>query len=258
VSALEVAGDAPAMAWAGQRADSAAPLVLASASWPLAPGDRLPPVAGFVTSSFSPLAAELAERCLHSYFGPPPADPARGGRTAVLLASTSGDLATSAAVAAAVDAGRRVPPLLFYQSNPNAVVGYIAARWGLAGPVVCTMPPADALADAHRNALLLLADGDADAVLIIVAEQAAAGRGDVPAGRGDHPAGRGDHLAGRGDHPAGRGDLPAGHRDFAAGRGDHPADDHADDHGGDHGGDHGVAQLIGPASWPPALRRPGR
>jgi hypothetical protein len=71
-------------------------------------------------------------------------------------------------------------------------VGYICARWGLAGPVVCTMPPADALADALRNALLLLADGDADAVLVILAEQAAAGRGD-----------------------------------------------------------HGLAQLIGPASWPP-------
>jgi 3-oxoacyl-(acyl-carrier-protein) synthase len=177
VSALSVAGTADgsaAVPWPGHRADSA-PLILAAACWPQAPGDQLPPIAGFVTSSFSPLVAELAQRCLQSYFGPPPADPALGARTAVLLASTSGDIATSAAIAAAVDAGRRVPPLLFYQSNPNAVVGYIAARWGLAGPVVCTMPVADTLADAHRNALLLLADGDADAVLVIQAEQAADG-----------------------------------------------------------------------------------
>jgi len=172
-------GSSAALPWAGLRADGG-PVILASAAWPMSPADQLPAIPGFVTSSFSPLVAELADRCLQSYFGTRPADPQLGARTAVLLASASGDLATSAAVAAAVDAGRRVPPLLFYQSNPNAVAGYIAARWGLAGPVVCTMPAGDALADAHRSALLLLADGDADAVLVILAEQAPA------AGGGDH------------------------------------------------------------------------
>ncbi len=63
VSALPAA--AP---WAGQRTDST-PMILASASWPQAAGDQLPPIAGFVTSSFSPLVAELAERCLRGYFG---------------------------------------------------------------------------------------------------------------------------------------------------------------------------------------------
>jgi Beta-ketoacyl synthase, N-terminal domain len=193
-----MADSSPAVPWPGQRADNA-PLVLASASWPQPPGgDELPPIAGFVTSSFSPLVAELAERCLRGYFGAPPADPALGARTAVLLASTSGDIATAVAIAAAVDAGRRVPPLLFYQSNPNAVAGYVAARWGLAGPVVCTMPSADALADAHRNALLLLTDGDADAVLVIVAEQALAADG------GDHGLAR---LVGPASWPAGA--MPA-------------------------------------------------
>lgn len=203
MSAVSLAGTAVSLAgsgalpWAGHRADGAA-LILGAASWPQAPGDQLPAIAGFVTSSFSPLVAELAERCLRGYFGAPPADPALGSRTAILVASASGDIATAAAIAAAVDAGRRVPPLLFFQSNPNAVIGYVAARWGLAGPVVATMPPADALADAHRSALLLMADGDADAVLVIVAEQA-------------------------------------------------PAAD---------GGDHGIAQLVGPASWPPGAAPP--
>jgi len=185
MNALSVAGSPASLAAAGApdgmpllagasaarlRADGG-PVILASASWPLSPADQLPAIPGFVTSSFSPLAAELADRCLQSYFGTRPASPALGGRTAVLLASTSGDIGTAAAVAAAVDAGRRVPPLLFFQSNPNAVAGYVAARWGLAGPVVCTMPAGDTLADAHRSALLLLADGDADAVLVILAEQ---------------------------------------------------------------------------------------
>jgi Beta-ketoacyl synthase, N-terminal domain len=149
--------------------------VLARAHWPAAPGDVLPPIPGFISSSFSPLVAELAERCLRAYFGTRPADPARGERTAVLLASVSGDIGTAAAVAEAVDAGRRVPPLLFFQSNPNAVAGHLAARWELAGPVVCISPATAALADALDAAALLVEDGDADAVLVIAAEQSRAG-----------------------------------------------------------------------------------
>ncbi|MFF1797620.1 beta-ketoacyl synthase N-terminal-like domain-containing protein, partial [Kitasatospora sp. NPDC058263] len=75
----------------------------------------------------------------------------------------------------------RVPPLLFFQSNPNAVLGHIAARWGLTGPVV-SISPADSVPglvpqDALDLAALLLADGDADQVLVIAAEQAASAGG---------------------------------------------------------------------------------
>lgn len=169
-------------------------VVLSHAAWPESPQDGVPAIGGFVTSSFSPLVAELAERCLRRYFGAPPADPALGSRIGVLLASASGDITTAAAIAQAVDGGLRIPPLLFYQSNPNAVVGYVAARWGLAGPVVCTMPTGDALADAHRGATLLLEDGDADAVLVILAEQERA------AGGGDHGVAQ---LVGPSSWPAG-------------------------------------------------------
>ncbi len=148
------------------------PVVLAEACWPQLPGDVLPGIPGFVTSSFSPLVAEVANRCLRSYFGEPPADPARGGRTGILVASATGDVGTAAAVADAVDHGRRVPPLLFFQSNHNAVAGHIAARWGLGGPVLCTIPRLDALADAWVSAELLIDDGDTDAVLIVIATQA--------------------------------------------------------------------------------------
>jgi hypothetical protein len=175
VSALSVTPN-PAVPRDADWASSGA-VVLSHAAWPESPTDGLPTIGGFVTSSFSPLVAELAERCLRRYFGPPPADAAMGRRTGVLLASGSGDIATAAAIAQAVDGGLRVPPLLFFQSNPNAVVGHVTARWGLAGPVICTMPEGDALADAHRGALLLLEDGDADAVLVILAEQARAAGG---------------------------------------------------------------------------------
>jgi 3-oxoacyl-(acyl-carrier-protein) synthase len=145
--------------------------VLARSQWPARPRTVLPAIPGFIVSTFSPLAAELAQRCLRQHFGDPPADVERGRRTAIVLASTTGDIATAAAIASAVDHGRAVPPLLFYQSNPNAVAGHIAARWGLAGPVVCTIPARDGLADALDSAALLIEGGEADAALVVLADQ---------------------------------------------------------------------------------------
>jgi 3-oxoacyl-(acyl-carrier-protein) synthase len=143
-------------------------------------GEELPQIAGFVESAFSPLVAALADMCLSGFYETPPAPPAEGERTAIVLTSATGDLATAAAVAAAVEAGRRVAPLLFYQSTPTAVAGYVAARWGLSGPVVCTMPgrfePGTAmdassrtLAEAREAGEILIGDGDADAALVIAA-----------------------------------------------------------------------------------------
>ncbi|QMU76562.1 hypothetical protein GXW83_13235 [Streptacidiphilus sp. PB12-B1b] len=155
--------------------------VLARARWPESDDDRLPPLAGFTASSFNPLVAEAAERCLRARYGPPPGPGPT--RTALLLASCSGDRATAAAIDAAAASQRRVPPLLFFQSNPNAVLGHIAARWELTGPVVATSPttppgPDGVPADALELAALLLADGDADQVLVIAAEQALPGDSD--------------------------------------------------------------------------------
>jgi Beta-ketoacyl synthase, N-terminal domain len=146
--------------------------ILACSRWPDGEPAELPAIAGFIASGFSPLAAALAERCLADYFGSRPADTARGERTAIVLASSTGDLSTCAAIATAVDQRRRVPPLLFFQSNPGAVVGYISARWGLSGPAACINPAGAALPDAIAVAGLLIEDGDADAALVIVADAA--------------------------------------------------------------------------------------
>jgi hypothetical protein len=177
MTALSVASSGAASSGAVSTGAASSSAILAEARWPRAPGDTVKPIPGFIASSFSPLVAEVAQRCLRGYFGTPPADQARGERTGVLLASASGDLGTAVENARAVDEGRRVPPLLFFQSNPNAVVGYLTARWGLSGPVVCTIPSGEALADARECAALMIADGDADAVLVIVADQARPGSG---------------------------------------------------------------------------------
>ncbi|MFD0256867.1 hypothetical protein ACFVH7_01115 [Kitasatospora indigofera] len=161
--------------------------VLSSAQWPESAEDRAAPaIAGFVVSSFSPLAAEAARRCLlrgpAPDPGPGPASdpvpapaPARGrpedaGRpvTAVVMVSPLGDLAGAAHVAEAVDDGARIGPLLFFQAVPNAVAGHVAARWQLTGPVVCVADTATAM----TVSALLLADGDAEEALLIRVDQA--------------------------------------------------------------------------------------
>jgi 3-oxoacyl-(acyl-carrier-protein) synthase len=150
--------------------------VLARARWPEHDGDPTPrPVAGFIVSSFSPLVAEVAERCLRRAHGDPPVDAARGERTAVVIVSGSGDAGSAAALAAAVDRQERVAPLLFFQAVPNAVAGHVAARWGLGGPVVCLAADGDAMREALEAAALLIDDGDADEALVVLAEQEATG-----------------------------------------------------------------------------------
>ena len=81
---------------------------------------------------------------------------------------TLGDVASAVHVASAVDSGARLGPLLFYQSVPNAVAGYVATRWRLTGPVVCTSPAADELTEGLAVARLLIDDGDCDEALVVV------------------------------------------------------------------------------------------
>lgn len=169
--------------------------VIAAAGWPEA-GDTEPPrLAGFVHSDFNPIVAAVAGRCLarlresaspaagHAPGRIPAQIPAqRDGRddpppadgepvTAVVLVSDLGDADSAAHVAAAVDAGARIGPLFFFQSVPNAVLGHVAARWALTGPVSCVCDAASGL-DVARG---LLADGDADRVLLIELDHDEAG-----------------------------------------------------------------------------------
>ncbi|NUP51049.1 MAG: hypothetical protein HOW97_27610 [Catenulispora sp.] len=165
---------------------------LAEARWPESDHDQAPPpLPGFIVSSFSPIAAEAAARCLSrrpaglSQDSDQDSDPAlptvaeavvrsagilQPTRTAVVIASARGDVHSAAHVAAAVDTAAPLGPLLFFQSVPNAVAGHIAARWQLTGPVVCVADRASALA----AAALLIEDGDADEALVLHAEQTAA------------------------------------------------------------------------------------
>ncbi|MHA6765402.1 beta-ketoacyl synthase chain length factor [Streptacidiphilus sp. PAMC 29251] len=147
-------------------ADAAGLQVLARASWPESAEDRTaPPIAGFIVSSFSPLAAEVARRCLDRRTAGEAAEPPV---TALVVVSPLGDLAGAVHVAESVDHGRRVGPLLFFQAVPNAVAGHVAALWQLTGPVVSVGDTRAGL----EVAALLLADRDADQALLIRVDQA--------------------------------------------------------------------------------------
>ena len=94
--------------------------VLSSASWPETDADgEVTALAGFIESNFSPLLAEVAGRALRRRAQPQ----AAGQVIAVVMVTALGDVTSATRVAAAVDAGNRVFPLLFFQSVPNAVAG---------------------------------------------------------------------------------------------------------------------------------------
>ena len=124
----------PSLAALHGAAAAASVAVCSSASWPETDADReVPALAGFIESNFSPLLAEVAARALRRRAQPP----GSGSVTAIVMVTALGDVTSAVRVAAAVDAGKRVAPLLFFQSVPNAVAGYLAVRWHLTGPVVC-------------------------------------------------------------------------------------------------------------------------
>jgi 3-oxoacyl-(acyl-carrier-protein) synthase len=156
--------------------------VVTDSHWPQ-PGDDAaagpPSLPGFVGSSFSPLVAVVADRCLQSLYGEVAVkqgalQPSEA-RVGIVLISRTGDRASTEHVRQAVAEGKRVGPLYFFQSVPNSVAGYVAARWGLHGPVVCLSPAGDARQAGLDQAALLIADGDADQVLVVLVEQASQG-----------------------------------------------------------------------------------
>jgi 3-oxoacyl-[acyl-carrier-protein] synthase III len=139
--------------------------VSSSASWPETDADgEVTMLAGFIESNFSPLIAEVAGRALRRRDQPRPS----GTVTAIVIVTAHGDVTSANRVATAVDTGGRVFPLLFFQSVPNAVAGYLAARWQLTGPVVCVCGTSAGL----DVAALLIADADADEALVVRADLA--------------------------------------------------------------------------------------
>jgi 3-oxoacyl-(acyl-carrier-protein) synthase len=158
---------------AAQLAADSGMTALAGAYWPRPDAPEQPkPVPGFILSSFAPLVAQVAQDCLAEHYGTPSRDLSDEVTIGIVLVSVGGDLGTADATQQAVDGGGRVSPLLFFQSVPNSIAGWLAARWGLTGPLICFSPGADALGEARETARLLFEDAVADQVLVVLVEQA--------------------------------------------------------------------------------------
>ena len=152
----------PGLAALRAAAAAAGLTVSSSASWPETESGGGPAaLPGFVDSNFSPLLAGVAERVLAGRVlaGQAPASRV----TAIVMVTALGDITSATRVATAVDAGQRVSPLQFLQSVPNAVAGYLAARWHLTGPVVCVSGTSAGL----DVAAVLIEDADADEALVV-------------------------------------------------------------------------------------------
>ena len=161
----------PGLAAMHAAAAAAGLMVSSSASWPETEADgEVTPLAGFIESNFSPLLAEVAGRALRRRDQPQ----ASGKVTAIVMVTARGDVTSAIRVATAVDSGARVLPLMFFQSVPNAVAGYLAARWHLTGPVVCVSGTSAGL----DVAALLIDDADADEALVVRVDLSVTGDGD--------------------------------------------------------------------------------
>ncbi|MFF7839262.1 hypothetical protein ACFZC6_10655 [Streptomyces ossamyceticus] len=123
----------------------------------------LPRLPGFVESAFSPLAYEVAARCLT-------ACPGDGSRTAVALASLMGDTTTADLASTRMVSGRVHNPLLFMQATPNSVLGHLSREFGITGQMFSLSTLDDPVTELLAMADLLLEDPELDRVLVLGVE----------------------------------------------------------------------------------------
>uniref|UniRef100_A0AAU2A2R9 Beta-ketoacyl synthase N-terminal domain-containing protein n=1 Tax=Streptomyces sp. NBC_00093 TaxID=2975649 RepID=A0AAU2A2R9_9ACTN len=123
----------------------------------------LPKLPGFVESAFSPLAYEVAARCLT-------ACPGDGDRTAVALVSLAGDTTTADLASSRMVSGRVHNPLLFMQATANSVLGHMSREFGITGQMFSLSTLADPLTELLAMAELLLEEPELDRVLVLGVE----------------------------------------------------------------------------------------
>ncbi|MFI1355263.1 hypothetical protein ACH4TV_17080 [Streptomyces sp. NPDC020898] len=123
----------------------------------------LPKLPGFVESAFSPLAYEVSRRILTEH-------PGDGARTAVALASLTGDTSTADLASRRMLSGRVHNPLLFMQATANSVLGYTSREFGITGQMFSLSTLDDPLTELLAMADLLLEDPELDRVLVLGVE----------------------------------------------------------------------------------------
>ncbi|KUO09861.1 hypothetical protein [Streptomyces sp. DSM 15324] len=135
----------------------------------------LPRLPGFVESAFSPLAYEVSRRCLterpdDAGSRSSEAGSGTGERTAVALASLTGDTTTADLASRRMVSGKVHNPLLFMQATPNSVLGHISREFGITGQMFSVSTLADPVTELLTLADLLLEEPELDRVLVLGVE----------------------------------------------------------------------------------------
>lgn len=124
-----------------------------------------PPVPGFIESQFNPLVNLVLREALADR------DVRRG--TGVLLGSVAGDTTTADVASRNLLSGRVRNPLLFYQSIPNSILGYVSRQFAITGPMACVAGAGALYPDLLEMADLWLDRPDLDRVVVVDVELAA-------------------------------------------------------------------------------------
>lgn len=132
-----------------------------------------PPVPGFIYSNFNPLAYHAVRLLLDQQ---PISD---GDRTALLLGSLYGDTTTLDMTSDGLVSGtNKQNPLMFFQSVPNSIMGYIAKQYRITGPAACLSCSNDVLDELLDMADLLIRFHGMERVLLIGITLSGSGRAD--------------------------------------------------------------------------------
>jgi len=131
--------------------------------WRRMPPIALPAVPGFIGSGFNPLVyGGLTELARVGGLATPT-------RCALVVGSGIGDSWTADTTTRGVIDGRRLEPLLFYQSVPVSILGFAAQEFGILGPVVTISSFPDPLARLLSLADTLLDGENVEQVVVLVA-----------------------------------------------------------------------------------------
>jgi hypothetical protein len=77
--------------------------------------------------------------------------------TGIVLVSLHGDTTTADLASRGLLQGKRRNPLLFYQSVPSSILGYVSAKYGITGPMITVSAGDGALDEGLRLASFMLA-----------------------------------------------------------------------------------------------------
>ncbi|WP_127533595.1 hypothetical protein [Paenibacillus kobensis] len=124
----------------------------------------IPPVPGFIESTFSPLVYRTIQ---HHFENERIRDQ---NKLAIILGSTFGDTATADLASRNLLSGKIRNPLLFYQSVPNSILGYASNRFQLTEMFTCITYSGGAAAALLEMAEIYLSMADVEQVLIIGVE----------------------------------------------------------------------------------------